>query len=87
MVVSELNLSKPALDCIVVDFGETRGNWGPVLDGVSSWESAWPQIVGSDPSKPGDISKDEKVLSPATGRNKEYMIGASTQGIVNLPNA
>ncbi|KAL2291156.1 hypothetical protein FJTKL_13817 [Diaporthe vaccinii] len=53
------------------------GNWGPVLDGVSSWESAWPQIVGSDPSKPGDVSKDEKVLTSANGRDKGYMIGLS----------
>ncbi|KAH8766703.1 hypothetical protein F5883DRAFT_617262, partial [Diaporthe sp. PMI_573] len=62
------------------DFDETEGYYEASDEWcrwVSSWESAWPQIADSVSSKPGDVSKDEKVPSSASGRDKGYMIGLS----------
>lgn len=65
----------------VPDFDSTAGYytadpgwwsyWGDIVDGVFSWESAWP-LVGA--SNAGDISLDEAVIAGTTSHGKTYMM-------------
>ncbi|KAI1081857.1 glycoside hydrolase family 71 protein [Whalleya microplaca] len=51
-------------------------NWGSALDGVFSWETAWP----ADSDKPTNVSssQDEAVKKAADAAQKTYMMGLST---------
>ncbi|KAL9125883.1 MAG: hypothetical protein Q9175_008010, partial [Cornicularia normoerica] len=69
-------------------FDETNGyydsvsgwwsEWGDLVDGLFSWEAAWP-VVG-DGSSPdcGSLSPDMPVMSGASNNDKSYMIALST---------
>ncbi|KAL7946861.1 glycoside hydrolase [Trichoderma barbatum] len=70
------------------DIDETRGYyesgntvwwdyWGHVLDGMFSWETAWPARGGVGGLYPGDVSVDVSVLRAAHDHGKRYMIGVS----------
>lgn len=71
----------------VPDFDETQGYydaadgwwayWGEVVDGLFSWEAAWPSFGGFGGKFPGDISPDVTVMNGARAHNKAYMIGVS----------
>ncbi|KAJ0152877.1 Berberine bridge enzyme-like 21 [Fusarium oxysporum f. sp. albedinis] len=90
------------------DFDETEGYydsadewwsyWGPIVDGIFSWESAWPERKGFGGKYAGDVSIDVPVLSGAHKHDKLYMMGLSPlqyknaygahvyrQGDLNLP--
>lgn len=69
------------------DFDETEGYydaadgwwayWGPIVDGIFSWESAWPERGGFGGKTPGDVTVDVPVIEGAHKRNKMYMMGLS----------
>jgi len=77
----------------VPDFDETSGYyggqssysgwyyyWGPVVDGLFSWESAWPERGNPNPGTlggayPGDIGPDLTVQTGAIQNGKGYMMG------------
>ncbi|KAE9973970.1 hypothetical protein EG328_004093 [Venturia inaequalis] len=72
----------------VPDFDDTLGYyeasigwwkyWGSIVDGLFSWESAWPPAVsGLGGAYPGDIGLDKIVQDGATARGKTYMIALS----------
>nr|RBQ87628.1 hypothetical protein FVER53263_00029 [Fusarium verticillioides] len=48
--------------------------WGDIIDGASVWESAWPQVHGTNE---GDISKDIKVMGPLQKKSKVFMMPIS----------
>ncbi|RSL39513.1 hypothetical protein CEP53_014001, partial [Fusarium sp. AF-6] len=48
--------------------------WGDLIDGASAWESAWPQVHGTNE---GDMSRDIKVMGPLQKKGKGYMIPIS----------
>ncbi|KAI0007209.1 glycoside hydrolase family 71 protein [Xylariaceae sp. FL0662B] len=50
-------------------------NWGSAVDGVFSWETAWPP----ESDKPGNVSSsmDEAVKKAADAAKKSYMMGLS----------
>jgi hypothetical protein len=72
---------------LMPDFDETDGYyaaadgwwsyWGSVVDGIFSWESAWPQTGSSGEHYAGDVSVDVPVLAGAHSHSKQYMIGLS----------
>ncbi|WKT51246.1 hypothetical protein QSH57_016216 [Fusarium oxysporum f. sp. vasinfectum] len=77
---------------------EWRSYWGPIVDGIFSWESAWPERKGFGGKYAGDVSIDVPVLSGAHKHDKLYMMGLSPlqyknaygahvyrQGDLNLP--
>lgn len=45
--------------------------WGDLIDGASAWESAWPEVHGTNE---GDMSRDIKVMGPLQKKGKGYMI-------------
>lgn len=47
------------------------------MDGVFSWESAWPERAGYGGAYPGDVGPDVIVLEGAKSRGKGYMMGMS----------
>lgn len=49
--------------------------WGGVVDGLFSWEAAWPERAGLGGAFPGDTGPDEVVSKAAEARGKDYMIG------------
>ena len=49
--------------------------WGDVVEGLFSWEAAWPALGGFGGKSPGDISPDLPVINGAVAHNKGYMIG------------
>ena len=55
----------------------SRAYWGDVVDGLFSWEAAWPSFGGFGGNFPGDISPDVTVMNGARAHNKTYMIGVS----------
>ncbi|KAM6517640.1 hypothetical protein FSOLCH5_008607 [Fusarium solani] len=48
--------------------------WGDLIDGASAWESAWPEVHGTNE---GDMSRDIKVMGPLQKKGKGYMIPIS----------
>ena len=56
-----------------------------MVDGLFSWEAAWPALGGLGGNSPGDISPDLPVIAGAKAHNKSYMIGiyASAPSIPN----
>lgn len=90
------------------DFDETKGYyeaadgwweyWGPVVDGIFSWETAWPERGGFGGKFAGDVSIDVTMAKSAAKHKKMYMMGLSPlqyknaykahvyrQGDLNLP--
>ncbi|KAH8193612.1 hypothetical protein TruAng_012222 [Truncatella angustata] len=71
----------------IPDFDETAGYyesaagwweyWGDVVEGIFSWEAAWPSRSGFGGLYPGDVSPDVPVLAGATKHGKGYMIALS----------
>ncbi|KAI9834977.1 MAG: hypothetical protein M1819_002700 [Sarea resinae] len=71
----------------VPDFDGTQGYyqadpgwwayWGNTVDGLFSWESAWPSLAGLGGLYPGDISPDLTVINGTASRNKTYMMPLS----------
>ncbi|CAM1506137.1 Fc.00g057780.m01.CDS01 [Cosmosporella sp. VM-42] len=69
----------------VPDFDSTQGYytadpgwwsyWGGVVDGVFSWESAWPNVGNTNA---GDISLDQTVVAGTKSHGKSYMMPLST---------
>jgi hypothetical protein len=55
-----------------------RDYWGPVTDGIASWESAWPMRAGLGGAYPGDVSIDIPVLNGARARGKTYAMRRSS---------
>ncbi|KKY27901.1 putative glycoside hydrolase family 71 [Diplodia seriata] len=51
--------------------------WGDVLDGLASWESAWPFRAGYGGAYAGDVGPDEKPCRGAANHSKPYMIPLS----------
>ncbi|KAF4985434.1 hypothetical protein FGRMN_11209 [Fusarium graminum] len=48
--------------------------WEDLIDGASVWESAWPEVHGTNE---GDMSRDLKVMKPLQKAGKGYMIAVS----------
>lgn len=46
--------------------------WEDIIDGASVWESAWPEVGGTNE---GDMSRDIKVMKPLKEKGYGYMIG------------
>jgi glucan endo-1,3-alpha-glucosidase len=71
----------------VPDFDETQGYytadagwwdyWGSNVEGLFSWDSAWPAGVAGSLSE-GDISPDVNVMAGTTAHSKGYMMGWSS---------
>ncbi|OJD39955.1 glucan endo-alpha-glucosidase agn1 [Diplodia corticola] len=71
----------------VPDFDGTQGYydgadgwwayWGGVVDGLFSWEAAWPERAGVGGAFPGDTGPDEVVAAAAEARGKSYMVALS----------
>lgn len=69
---------------LIPDFDGTEGYyqadpgwwayWGDIVDGLFSWESAWPLRAGYGGEYPGDVGPDEKVIEGARNHSKPYMI-------------
>lgn len=69
---------------LIPDFDHTEGYWesdpgwwwywGNIVDGLFSWESAWPYRAGYGGAYAGDITPDVKVLEGATNHSRPYMI-------------
>lgn len=55
----------------------SRYYWGDVVDGIFSWESAWPERMGVGGLFPGDVSVDLLPLKGAHAHNAPYMMGLS----------
>lgn len=68
--------TSPHLGCVFF-----RYYWGPIVDGIFSWESAWPERNGFGGVSIGDVSVDEKPLAGAHAHNKAYMMGAFISGV------
>lgn len=52
-------------------------HWGPVVDGLFSWESAWPERNGKGGAFAGDIEPDVPLMDGLKEKNKKYMIPLS----------
>ncbi|KAJ4235468.1 hypothetical protein NW757_013509 [Fusarium falciforme] len=52
-------------------------HWGQVVDGLFSWESAWPLREGKGGAFPGDIGPDMPLIKGMKTYKKKYMIGLS----------
>ncbi|KAF4988226.1 hypothetical protein FGRMN_9896 [Fusarium graminum] len=48
--------------------------WGDLIDGASVWESAWPEVHGTNE---GDLSRDIKVMGPLQKKGKTFMMPIS----------
>ncbi|EKG19988.1 Glycoside hydrolase family 71, partial [Macrophomina phaseolina MS6] len=80
----------------VPDFDQTQGyydaatgwwdHWGGVLDGLFSWEAAWPERNGYGGAFPGDVGPDVDVAKGAASRGKDYMVGLSALQYKNAYN-
>lgn len=47
------------------------------MDGLFSWEAAWPERAGYGGAYPGDVGPDAPVAAGAEARGKDYMVGLS----------
>lgn len=50
-------------------------DWGALVEGLFSWESAWPQVGDGSSSSCGSMSPDMPVIDGASSHSKGYMIG------------
>ncbi|KAF4337940.1 glycoside hydrolase family 71 [Fusarium beomiforme] len=48
--------------------------WGELIDGASVWESAWPEVHGTNE---GDLSRGIKVVGPLQRKGKTFMVPIS----------
>ena len=48
------------------------------MDGLFSWESAWPAVGDTDLSSIGALSLDMPVINASVANKKGYMIGMLT---------
>lgn len=49
--------------------------WGDLVDGLFSWEAAWPAVGDGSTSDAGSMSPDMDVIDGAEANSKDYMIG------------
>ncbi|KAL5615713.1 hypothetical protein FOBRF1_004461 [Fusarium oxysporum] len=72
--MSPLSMSRPGIDD-KPGFWESHpawwDYWGDLIDGVSVWESAWPEVRGTNE---GDLSRDIKVMGPLQKKGKTFII-------------
>ncbi|EQB48340.1 hypothetical protein CGLO_12428 [Colletotrichum gloeosporioides Cg-14] len=71
----------------IPDFDKTTGYyeshpgwweyWGDLVDGLFSWESAWPERDGYGSKSPGDVSLDISIAQGAHNHSKLYMVPLS----------
>ncbi|KAL6716890.1 hypothetical protein ACLMJK_004802 [Lecanora helva] len=52
--------------------------WGGLVDGLFSWESAWPAVGDTDLSSIGAVSLDMPVINASVANKKGYMIALSS---------
>ncbi|KAM0547281.1 hypothetical protein ACHAPJ_010416 [Fusarium lateritium] len=52
-------------------------HWGQVVDGLFTWESAWPMRKGKGGAYPGDIGPDLPLMKGCKANDKKYMIPLS----------
>lgn len=52
--------------------------WGNLVDGVFSWEAAWPTVADGSSTDVGSLSPDMPVINSASASQKSYMIALST---------
>ncbi|CAF9933479.1 MAG: hypothetical protein ALECFALPRED_005605 [Alectoria fallacina] len=52
--------------------------WGNLVDGLFSWEAAWPVVGDSNSADCGSMSPDIPVINGALNHGKSYMIALST---------
>ncbi|KAL0265037.1 hypothetical protein SLS55_000994 [Diplodia seriata] len=88
--------AEPDAVYFVPDFDATAGYydgadgwwayWGGVVDGLFSWEAAWPERAGFGGAFPGDTGPDEVVAKAAEARGKDYMIALSPLQYKNAYN-
>ncbi|KAI8298124.1 hypothetical protein K4K61_012023 [Colletotrichum sp. SAR11_59] len=57
--------------------GRDSCNGGDLLDGLFSWESAWPERDGYGSKSPGDVSLDLSIAQGAHNHSKLYMVPLS----------
>lgn len=82
---------KNTLDSVmyfIPDFDDTDGYyqaasgwwsyWGDVVDGLFSWEAAWPPSGSLSGTYPGDVSPDLPVIKGTVAHDKGYMIALSS---------
>lgn len=50
-------------------------SWGGIVEGLFSWESAWPVVGDGSSSSCGSMSPDMPVIDGASSHSKSYMIG------------
>ncbi|KAJ3503350.1 hypothetical protein NM208_g16531 [Fusarium decemcellulare] len=53
-------------------------HWGGVVDGLFTWESAWPIRNGKGGAYPGDIEPDMALIEGCQKYKRKYMIGLSS---------
>ena len=51
--------------------------WGELVDGLFSWESAWPAVGDTDLTSIGSLSLDMPVMNASVANKKGYMMGMS----------
>ncbi|KAH7060931.1 glycosyl hydrolase family 71-domain-containing protein [Macrophomina phaseolina] len=81
---------------LIPDFDHTKGYyeshpgwweyWGDIVDGLFSWESAWPERAGYGGEYSGDLSPDNVVFQGALNHSKPYMIPLSPLQYKNAYN-
>ena len=49
--------------------------WGGLVDGLFSWEAAWPAVGDGSSSSCGSMSPDMPVITGASDHSKSYMVG------------
>ncbi|KAI0123459.1 glycoside hydrolase [Xylariales sp. AK1849] len=63
-------------DDYYTDINSWMSSWSSVVDGVFSWETAWPGR--SETAANVSTEVDEEILAAATSAGKDYMIGLSS---------
>ena len=49
--------------------------WGALVDGLFSWEAAWPAVGDGSSADWGSMSPDTPVIDAALANSKSYMVG------------
>ena len=49
--------------------------WGALVDGLFSWEAAWPAVGDGSSADDGSMSPDMPVIDAASDNSKSYMVG------------
>ena len=61
--------------CSAIDMLQWWSEWGDLVDGLFSWESAWPVVGDGSSSDSGSMSPDMPVIDGASSNSKSYMVG------------